>query len=1053
MSEGQKGSGPPKDEAPKDSADASSALGLLKSAVTAALPVVVSAVVSVGFVAFAGSVIVWTRYFAAHVPPDQAVSAFPRHELVAIGASLLVLCGFFGALAVLAIFLIDRHGRATPGMSRGLIVLVMFEGIAVIAFAGDRPLPVRVASAECVVLALAGVLWATFVGAFVRFEKDLVDRDPGEGEIEQQQEDRPFRLASGASAVPGWTIVVAVVFAVALGAVGALGALLFDGRLPVIGVAGLTAFGAALGLEVMWCSGSFYRAQEARNEGDERGGRRALEDEEGAERKWAVKARVLVVGALALAFVAALVALPLAGSVAAAKVALTTALATSVLGWGYREIWVVWRKGIRGRRDDEIWNRQQAEAAKEALNERHKEFKRLSLEQRQRRMPRWKRVEPHTEKPPRMTFSPVGHCVVWTLGLLAILAPAAILGEPWLIGSLLSAAALTFGLWRIAELASTRFIWYGLAIFISVPLFGTLSWMAHNLADPQVQPIALIRSTDGPDEAIQGIYVTEASHRVYFANVATEGCRNEIAPESGRLLWVPRKEVVAMSIGPSQDVESAATSALEMAYDLTPSVETPAAGAVSLTVPEKRSQKLEEAEEAREAKEVEAHNPGLDQRLGSPGPAVRPNFGSGLSLVPEIALPGKLVELRLSAPNENVDGFGSRPEGRTLRLNGVPVTLAREGTRRASDAEYVKTDHDQILSLDKLGIYRMREGRPHLLKDEPEYKGPRFVKLDDSRVAEVRGGGRPRHSEYLQIRGGEIKQSNGSKEKIVELGTPTGSLPEVRLASEKNFVGLKGRFLRQAWHSDRIAFEVPESASSGVITIDCGQLAGAPLLRVGKPPVARIEARMRGGSRRFVFDGSHSRDAAGHPLVDRWRLGKRSLGTHKRVVLKLKPRRRPYRVRLAVTDPDGVTDAAELLLLRLPEAFFEFGSATPQHKKRLRQARRSLERLTRRHPPASIELDGNADDIGSSSVNIALSLRRAERVRETLLAPHAQAATNAPRAAVPVILRAFGESCPIVRTPGRQPANRRVDLFLLDPGDTVATPKSCKPGRVEHSSW
>ncbi len=92
-------------------------------------------------------------------------------------------------------------------------------------------------------------------------------------------------------------------------------------------------------------------------------------------------------------------------------------------------------------------------------------------------------------------------------------------------------------------------------MFISVPLFGTVMLMASNADEPQVQPMALIRSTDGPEEAIQGLYVTEGDERVYFANVATEGCENEVTPNSGRLLWVPKKEVVAMAIGPLQGVK------------------------------------------------------------------------------------------------------------------------------------------------------------------------------------------------------------------------------------------------------------------------------------------------------------------------------------------------------------------------------------------------------------------------------------------------------------------------------------------------------------------
>ena len=97
-------------------------------------------------------------------------------------------------------------------------------------------------------------------------------------------------------------------------------------------------------------------------------------------------------------------------------------------------------------------------------------------------------------------------------------------------------------------------------MFLSVPLFGALSLMARNVGYPEAQPLALIRKTDGPDESIQSLYVTEASDRVYFANVATEGCGREVKRHSGRPLWVPSDEEVAMSVGPLQSIKEASTS-------------------------------------------------------------------------------------------------------------------------------------------------------------------------------------------------------------------------------------------------------------------------------------------------------------------------------------------------------------------------------------------------------------------------------------------------------------------------------------------------------------
>lgn len=245
---------------------------------------------------------------------------------------------------------------------------------------------------------------------------------------------------------------------------------------------------------------------------------------------------------------------------------------------------------------------------------------------------------------------------------------------------------------------------------------------------------------------------------------------------------------------------------------------------------------------------------------------------------------------------------------------------------------------------------------------------------------------------------------------------------------------------------------MPENASSGVITVDCGQLAGQPLLRVAEPPTARIAVRMRAGSKRIVFDGRRSRDAGGKAVKDRWKIGARVAGKGQQVSLALRPRFAPYRVRLTVTDRNGKTDSAQLTLLRLPAPLFEFEKATPLHPRLVGRERRALERAARRHPPAAIEVDGNADDPGTVPYNAGLALRRAENLRDALLTAGAHA-SSAGAPVVPVTTRAFGESCPIVRGGGRRQANRRVEVFILDAGVSVLTPHSCKPGKVEHTSW
>lgn len=156
------------------------------------------------------------------------------------------------------------------------------------------------------------------------------------------------------------------------------------------------------------------------------------------------------------------------------------------------------------------------------------------------------------------------------IAAVAVAVPALILHEKWLAASLAAAALLGFVVAQLAKRGGYNYFWYGAAVFVSVPLLGAVVGITRNIEDPQVQPVALIRGDDGPDRALQGIYVTETDDRVYFATIATEECTEELVPNSGRLLWVARKDIVTMSLGAPQAVEEAGTKALEMYHALAP---------------------------------------------------------------------------------------------------------------------------------------------------------------------------------------------------------------------------------------------------------------------------------------------------------------------------------------------------------------------------------------------------------------------------------------------------------------------------------------------------
>lgn len=114
-----------------------------------------TAVLSVGFVAFVGAAFLWTRFHIAGLPADQAVAVTPREELVVIGATALVVFAILGTVAVLGVYLIDRRGRPTRGMGRGLVALGVAELAVAIVLA---EFPVIDVAALVVGFVLAGLL-------------------------------------------------------------------------------------------------------------------------------------------------------------------------------------------------------------------------------------------------------------------------------------------------------------------------------------------------------------------------------------------------------------------------------------------------------------------------------------------------------------------------------------------------------------------------------------------------------------------------------------------------------------------------------------------------------------------------------------------------------------------------------------------------------------------------------------------------------------------------------------------------------------------------------
>jgi hypothetical protein len=632
------------------------------------LPILLTAGGLVGFVALAGGAVVWTRFSAAEVPPDQVVAVYPRAELVAIASALLLLFGLVGLLAVGLCYLIDPKGRASLGMTRVLLTVMGVEGLAVILLIAEaRSWQQRIIAAELFVLFVFACFCATSL-----FEK------PG---IRKGGHDEPT-------------------------------------------------------LEAL--RKRFF---------------------------WRTIATGLVVLILALAV---MVVRGFDAKVVIAALALCSTPA----------FWLAW-----------TLRRRSEEPEKDPPGER-------------------RQLDPF-----QVPFTRDGMGWIICLTVAAVVLPAMILKSAWLLLSLAVAAFLFAALWRAALLPKKAFLWYGIAVFVSVPLFGTLTWMAQNVFEPQVQPMALIRKAGDIDEYLQGLYVTETDDRVYFATVDTKGCSRHLVPGSGRLLSVPKSEIAAIAIGPLQNVTRARKAALEMAYALAPSAVI-------------RAPQASPASNAASA-QVRPH------RLENVAAAVEPIFGAGLHLVPETAAPGQVVTLRMSAPSEKTRGFGRSRHHRTLRVDGIPVKVIKEQAQNPWEAEYVRAEGGMILKLGKQIVYSRVNGVYNAISRYDNPGGhPLFVRLSDKSVLATRVYSPARHA-YISTDTGYLRlerQKNASLRLAEKFGRP----PRVTLRDGKT-VTLEPVLLRQNWHEDHVKFRLPEGARTGRVTIDCDQLANQPYLWVTEP--------------------------------------------------------------------------------------------------------------------------------------------------------------------------------------------------------------------------
>jgi hypothetical protein len=114
--------------------------------------------------------------------------------------------------------------------------------------------------------------------------------------------------------------------------------------------------------------------------------------------------------------------------------------------------------------------------------------------------------------------------------------------------------------WIGARTRGGEFFWFDMAVFLAAGVFGTVLTLVRTYDTPKVRPVGLLLKDD-PD-GLSGLFVGEDEKFIYVARTVPRPDNGKRAVEgSGRLLFVPRDRVTAMSIGDDRALYKAVANA------------------------------------------------------------------------------------------------------------------------------------------------------------------------------------------------------------------------------------------------------------------------------------------------------------------------------------------------------------------------------------------------------------------------------------------------------------------------------------------------------------
>jgi hypothetical protein len=140
------------------------------------------------------------------------------------------------------------------------------------------------------------------------------------------------------------------------------------------------------------------------------------------------------------------------------------------------------------------------------------------------------------------------------LAMLAFIAVVLVLEQKWTFVPVLAALLFALANLAIGRLHPRSFLWYGIAIFASVGVFGVVLTYSRDVNAPSAQPAAVLLKNGC---AVRGLWVGESSSRVFLARISTPSEAPEsnlplnpaVKLETGRVFWVDRSNVASESVG------------------------------------------------------------------------------------------------------------------------------------------------------------------------------------------------------------------------------------------------------------------------------------------------------------------------------------------------------------------------------------------------------------------------------------------------------------------------------------------------------------------------